>query len=97
MSALLLLQRHPPAATPDTRDTPAIGEGGVRIRCPRCGWEPRARDRWSCGCGHAWHTFDTGGVCPACRRVWEDTQCPQCYQWSRHADWYAWEGGGSPP
>jgi hypothetical protein len=37
-----------------------------RIRCPLCRWSPREDDKWFCDCGHAWNTFDTGGVCPAC-------------------------------
>lgn len=60
-----------------------------RIRCPRCGWEPRASDRWSCTCGHAWNTFETGGVCPGCGREWAETQCLRCRGWSPHRSWYA--------
>jgi hypothetical protein len=62
---------------------------GIGIRCPKCEWKPRKRDRWQCQCGHRWNTFDTGGVCPACLRQWSDTQCLQCHQWSPHSDWYA--------
>ena len=58
------------------------------IRCPRCGWTPRARDRWSCLCGHVWNTFDTRGRCPGCDQQWFDTQCLSCGVWSRHDDWY---------
>jgi hypothetical protein len=39
-----------------------------RIRCPLCGWSPRREDKWFCECGHAWNTFDTGGICPAMHR-----------------------------
>ena len=38
------------------------------IRCPLCGWSPRKEDKWFCTCGNKWNTFDTGGVCPACRK-----------------------------
>jgi hypothetical protein len=62
--------------------------GGPRIRCPKCGWRPRAEDRWACHCGHMWNTFDTGGVCPGCMYQWKITMCPRCRQWSAHSDWY---------
>src|SRR5947209_19324621 len=59
---------------------------GRRIRCPLCGWSPRKDDRWSCSCGHAWNTFDTGGVCPACLHQWTSTQCLSRAGWSPHSD-----------
>lgn len=59
-----------------------------RIRCPLCGWSPRQQDRWICGCGHLWNTFDTGGVCPACLYQWTETQCLSCGRWSPHSKWY---------
>jgi hypothetical protein len=64
---------------------------GRRIRCPRCGWEPGRDDLWMCTCFHAWNTFDTGGVCPACSRRWTETQCLRCGQWSLHVRWYQGE------
>jgi hypothetical protein len=86
-------------STRDGRDTrarprsaPDTGRGGVRIRCPRCRWEPRDTDLWGCRCGHIWNTFHTGGVCPACHYRWEETQCLRCRQWSPHEDWYLIEG-----
>lgn len=63
--------------------------GERRIRCPRCKWEPSARDTWACSCGHGWNTFDTGGLCPACGKQWSETQCPRCAAWSPHRAWYA--------
>lgn len=63
----------------------------VRIRCPVCEWQPSAHDTWNCnpdGCGHAWNTFDTHGVCPACSREWKVTACLKCGVWSPHDDWY---------
>jgi hypothetical protein len=63
--------------------------GGVKIRCPHCAWEPRKSDLWACHCGTQWHTFDTGGQCPSCKWNWSQTQCPRCGQWAAHKDWYA--------
>jgi len=60
----------------------------IKILCPKCDWEPAAHDYWGCSCGHVWNTFDTGGRCPACQKVWEDTQCLECEKWSPHLDWY---------
>ncbi len=64
------------------------GASGPRIRCPLCGWQPRAHDRWFCKCGHQWNTFDTGGICPACLYQWKDTQCLACGRFSPHSEWY---------
>lgn len=61
---------------------------GPRIRCPPCGWVPRKGNLWSCTCGHAWNTFDTGGICPGCLRQWMETQCLSCSRWSPHSAWY---------
>lgn len=68
-----------------------LGErfGRPRIRCPACAWEPQRDDHWMCECLHSWNTFDTLGVCPACGREWDETQCPKCHVWSKHEDWYA--------
>src|SRR5690242_1828853 len=94
-SSIQFLQRyspqHGPAATP--KETTNSDHGKLRIRCPRCRWQPRQRDRWACICGHAWNTFDTGGVCPECGKAWQNTQCLRCHLWSRHEDWYTWEEG----
>jgi hypothetical protein len=72
--------------------SPKSGEGdgtrGPRIRCPMCGWQPRAHDRWACMCGRVWNTFDTGGVCPGCMYQWKVTACPACGRFSPHSDWY---------
>ena len=59
-----------------------------KIRCPKCGWEPRKKDRWSCTCGRVWNTFDTRGVCPKCKTQWKETQCLSCHKWSAHDAWY---------
>ncbi|MGI4832200.1 MAG: hypothetical protein ACRYFK_01940 [Janthinobacterium lividum] len=65
----------------------------LAIYCPHCDWEPDAAARWYCTCGHAWHTFDTGGICPRCQHRWPDTQCLSCAAWSPHVDWYHDHGG----
>jgi hypothetical protein len=64
----------------------------IRIRCPKYEWEPDGKPYWRCSCGTRWDTFSTGGRCPTCQKVWEDTQCPNgpggCRQWSPHLNWY---------
>jgi hypothetical protein len=89
MTTFLLLRRGPGAA--DLREVEKRDErttGRSRIRCPRCAWEPGRDDLWMCTCGHAWNTFDTGGVCPACGHRWRETQCMRCLEWSLHEAWY---------
>ena len=77
-----------PATTAGERETSGGETDGPRIRCPKCGWRPRAEDRWGCTCGHVWNTFDTGGVCPGCLYQWKVTQCLRCAEFSPHSDWY---------
>lgn len=77
-----------PEITPGIHDNETHGPTGPRIRCPLCEWQPQPDDLWACQCGHHWHTFDTGGVCPACLHQWISTQCPTCHGWSAHSDWY---------
>ncbi|MBW3636559.1 MAG: hypothetical protein KY445_08860 [Armatimonadetes bacterium] len=62
----------------------------TQIFCPHCAWKPRPDDLWSCEprCGHEWHTFDTRGQCPKCRKQWAKTHCPACGKWSPHVSWY---------
>ncbi|MGH9320706.1 MAG: hypothetical protein ACRD21_10115 [Vicinamibacteria bacterium] len=72
----------------DGSEDPSTRNQGPRIRCPKCGWEPRRDSLWSCSCFHAWNTFDTRGLCPECGRKWVETQCPRCHEWSRHEEWY---------
>jgi hypothetical protein len=80
---------RPPNGAPPNR-APKIEKASTtgRIRCPRCNYSPRAKDRWQCSCRHVWNTFDTRGVCPQCGWVWKDTQCLRCHRWSPHEDWY---------
>ncbi|HTS47733.1 MAG TPA: hypothetical protein VMH05_07310 [Bryobacteraceae bacterium] len=77
-----------PGVDAETGDEEQTGGSTPRIRCPLCDWSPGPHDTWSCTCGHAWNTFDTGGVCPACLHQWTSTQCPACGGWSAHSDWY---------
>lgn len=75
-----------------------------RIRCPLCKWQPKRSSRWFCadagfpeyfsgGCGTAWNTFATRGVCPGCRHQWKWTTCLSCGEWSLHDDWYGEKTG----
>jgi predicted amidophosphoribosyltransferase len=66
------------------------GVTGPKIRCPLCAWEPQQSDTWACTCGNEWHTFNTGGVCPACIHEWKSTECLSCHGWSAHSDWYVY-------
>ena len=92
MTTLLLLRGDPDRVRPPRVDEDdRVRDGGSRIRCPRCGYEPSGSDRWFCTCLHSWNTFDTHGVCPACGRAWEQTCCPRCAVWSPHAEWYTEE------
>jgi hypothetical protein len=64
----------------------------MKIRCPKCSWEPDGKPYWQCTCGKNWDTFSTGGRCPSCHKIWEETQCPTlpkgCGKMSLHLDWY---------
>lgn len=63
----------------------------MKIWCPGCEWRPKPSSRWICspsGCGHVWNTFDTGGVCPACEKIWKTTACLSCHNSYPHQDWY---------
>lgn len=81
----------------DTSSDPSPpGRGGCRIRCPRCAWEPGRDSRWQCECLYSWNTFDTGGLCPACGKRWETTQCLRCKAWSPHRAWYAEDEPDAP-
>ena len=69
----------------------------MKIWCPGCEWKPLPSSRWVCapsGCGHVWNTFDTGGVCPACSKVWKMTACWSCHDSFPHEDWYHDDGIG---
>jgi hypothetical protein len=81
-------------------------ERASAIRCPHCGWQPERSSRWYClpcdhpeyftaGCGTAWNTFDTKGLCPGCAYQWKHTSCLACTRWSRHEDWYTDGPGGT--
>jgi hypothetical protein len=64
----------------------------IRIRCPKCNWEPDGKSHWQCTCGHRWDAFSTGGGCPCCGKQWEYTQCVDdaggCNHAAPHLDWY---------
>jgi hypothetical protein len=84
-------------------DDHAGNERPGRIRCPACAWQPNESSRWFCyrcenperffgGCGTAWNTFATDGVCPGCGHLWRWTACLHCGQWSPHAEWLESDG-----
>jgi len=60
----------------------------MKIYCPKCRFEPPPDMLWVCECGHQWHTFSTHGICPRCKKMWHETQCPSCHFWSLHDEWY---------
>jgi len=66
----------------------------TKILCPKCNWKPDGGEYWQCSCLYDWNTFNTGGRCPNCSKVWKLTQCPGpglpggCGIWSPHSDWY---------
>jgi hypothetical protein len=78
---------------PDTSWLDWLKDWTPRIKCPACGWRPGKHAKWTCdpGCGHCWNTFETGGVCPECRKAWEKTACLECTVWSSHDAWYGTE------
>jgi hypothetical protein len=78
-------EHHPRPGGAERRARRAIS---ANIRCPACNWSPSSDDRWSCRCGHIWNTFETGGLCPACRYQWKVTACHSCGESSPHSDWY---------
>lgn len=97
----LLWRETERSPAPPVHKTEKAKPGGrkPRIRCPKCGYQPKASDRWVCSntigsgpnsgmCGHVWNTFDTRGKCPSCRFQWQVTACLSCHEWSAHEDWY---------
>ena len=73
--------------------------GSPRIRCPHCAWVPERASRWLCGpvawpefyaggCGRAFNTFETEGVCPGCAHAWQWTACLACSLWARRSAWF---------
>jgi hypothetical protein len=106
LAALFLLFQKglTPSDVTDTIDKSDDEEPGHgRIRCPLCRWRPDAGSSWVCndraypeyffgGCGAAWNTFDTRGLCPGCGHQWRFTACLNCGRWSLHEDWYAKDG-----
>ena len=67
----------------------------MKIRCPKCAWEPDGRPYWGCdSCHCVFDTFSTGARCPQCARSWLETQCIKCGVWSLHEDWYDGYWGG---
>jgi hypothetical protein len=40
----------------------------IEIKCPKCKWKPNSEKLWQCTCNHIWNTFETGGICPKCKK-----------------------------
>ncbi len=56
--------------------------------CPSCGASPPMGMFWTCSnCGTQFDTFETGGVCPRCGRVFAVTSCADCGKASPIAQW----------
>lgn len=70
-----------------TDDTPREGVAATGMRCPSCKLPPRNTDLWQCRCAFQWHAIGTAGVCPRCRRKWEELQCLRCAVWSPPERW----------
>jgi Zn-finger nucleic acid-binding protein len=87
----------PPKARPRTGDvaisdgvtapSPRPGRRSSGMICPNCDEPPRDTDQWQCRCGFQWHAANTAGVCPRCRRKWEELQCLRCAAWAPPAKW----------
>jgi citrate lyase gamma subunit len=71
-----------------TEEQENVAQSGSKIRCPLCGWQPVPGSVWTCSCGNTWDTFQTGGICPACLKQWDTTDCLGCSRTSPHSDWY---------
>ena len=82
--------RGEPAAPLDLPDVGREdGAGGVRIRCPLCGWRHDFRPHWMCErCFTSFDTFRTRAHCPSCTNSWTHTWCPGCGLPSLHDAWY---------
>lgn len=76
-----------PVRPSQSDDTPREGTSVSGTRCPSCKQPPRATDLWQCRCSFQWHAIGTAGVCPKCRRRWEELQCLRCAVWSPPAKW----------
>ncbi len=56
--------------------------------CPGCRVHPPRAALWTCGdCQEPFDTFETGGACPACERVFAGTACPDCGQAHPFEQW----------
>ena len=95
----LFQDRLKPTQTPEKATARDKAKEFSHIRCPLCKWRPNASSRWYCGdcdypeyffegCGTAWNTFTTRGLCPGCGHQWRWTICLSCQRWSRHEEWY---------
>ena len=94
-NALEALERLPDVPTfgdlvevrPQADADPRYVERGVK--CPHCAWIPDGGHHWQCPIceGEHFNTFEQGGQCPDCEKVFEDTSCPRCDHLSPY-DWW---------
>lgn len=47
--------------------------------CPQCRAAPPVGPFWACPCKERFDTFETGGRCPKCGRVFPTTSCTDCH------------------
>lgn len=93
LSRLKKLQPDPEQPVAPRRPVHAAGGKSVpaktrgAMKCPSCKQPPRDTDQWQCRCGFQWHAIGTAGVCPRCRRRWEELQCLRCAKWNPPAKW----------
>ena len=88
LSRLKKLQPEPEVPIAPSRPAREVARAAPSgMICPSCKQPPRDTDQWQCRCGFQWHAIGTAGVCPRCRRRWEELQCLRCAAWNPPAKW----------
>jgi hypothetical protein len=49
-----------------------------RNGCWSCDFIDQGKKYWNCTCGCVWNPFETNGICPLCKYMWDYIQCPTC-------------------
>lgn len=58
------------------------------LACPSCGQAPLLGPVWGCGgCGASFDAFETGGRCPSCGALFDETRCVDCGRTSPLPGW----------